>query len=114
MSEAQLRRGDIVVCVLPGDHGKTGPAVVVQADLFNETHPSLAICPITSDITGRSLFRVPLGATETTGLRKASEAMADKIAAIDRSRVRDRIGHLNRTQISDVNAALRLWLELPE
>ncbi len=70
MSEAHLRRGDIVVCGLPGDYGKLRPAVVVQADLFNEKHPSMAVCPITSEITGLSLFRVPLGASETTGLRK--------------------------------------------
>jgi mRNA interferase MazF len=114
MSDASVRRGDIVVCVLPGDYGKPRPAVVVQADVFNETHSSLAVCPITSEITGSALFRVPLGISETTGLRKVSEAMVDKITAVDRSRVRDRIGHLSRAEISHIDAALRVWLALPE
>lgn len=114
MNRARLRRGDIVVCVLPGDYGKPRPAVVVQAEAFNETHSSLVVCPISSEITGLSLFRVSLNASETTGLRKASEAMVDKMTAVDLRRVRDRIGCLNRSEMAVVNIALRIWLELPE
>lgn len=101
-----LRRGDLVVCVLAGSYGKPRPAVVVQSDLFSSIHASVVVCPITSDLTGLSLFRIPLSSSETIGLRSDSEVMVDKLTAIERSKVGKRIGHLNR--------ALRVWLDLPE
>ncbi|MGA7239832.1 MAG: type II toxin-antitoxin system PemK/MazF family toxin [Bryobacteraceae bacterium] len=114
MSEARLRRGDVVLSVLAGDYGKPQPTVVVQSDLFNGSHESIVVCPISSKITGLSLFRVPLDASEMTGLEKDSEVMVDKMGAASISRTRNRIGRLSRPQMSAVDAALRLWLELPE
>ena len=52
-------RGDVVLVVAPGDHGKPRPATVVQSDLFNPTHASVVVCPITSDLADAPLFRVP-------------------------------------------------------
>jgi mRNA interferase MazF len=114
MSEGHLRRGDVVVAILAGDYGKPRPVVVAQADLFNGTHESVVVCPISSKITGLSLFRVPLGASETTGLKMDSEIMVDKIGAAHIGRVRNRIGRLSNAQLSALDAALRVWLELPE
>jgi mRNA interferase MazF len=107
-------RGDVVVCALPGAFGKPRPAVVVQADLFNPTHKSVVVCPVTSDLTGLTLFRIPIAASVATGLRRPSELMIDKISAILRTRITKRIGRLSRAQISHLGRALRLWLELPE
>jgi mRNA interferase MazF len=36
-----VKRGDVVTVAVQGDYGKPRPAVVVQSDLFNETHPSI-------------------------------------------------------------------------
>jgi mRNA interferase MazF len=63
MSEG-YRRGDIVLTVLSGDYGKPRPVVVIQSDLFNETHASLVLCPISSEITGLTVFRAHLPASE--------------------------------------------------
>jgi mRNA interferase MazF len=111
MSEYQ--RGDVVVCALAGDFGKPRPAVVVQSDLFNQTHASVVLCPISSEATGLTLFRVPIPASQASGLREDSEVMVDKIGAVRRERVRQRIGALTRAQMSLMDRALRLWLELP-
>ena len=113
MTEHGIRRGDVVVCVLPGDYGKPRPAIVIQSDLFNETHASVVVCPITSEITGLHLFRIPIPASKESGLHKDSEVMADKLTAIRRTRLRDRIGRLPGAGMSLVDRALRLWLELP-
>ncbi len=110
----EFRRGDVVVCVLAGDYGKPRPAVVVQSDLFNETHASVAVCPISSDVSGLSLFRVAVAASESSGLRKDSEVMVDKITAARRLRVGRQIGRLSGPQMSLVNQALRTWLDLTE
>jgi len=113
MTEAVFRRGDVVVCAFSGDYGKPRPALVVQSDLFNETHASVVLCPISSEITGLSLFRVAIPASDAAGLRKDSEVMVDKLAAVRRTRVARRVGRLSRAQMALVDGALRLWLELP-
>ena len=77
-------------------------------------HDSVVICPISSELTGFSEFRIAFGESASTGLRKPSEVMVDKIAAVKRSRIGKRIGHLSRPQIAQLDRALRLWLELPE
>ena len=111
MSEA-YRRGDIVLTVLSGDYGKPRPALVIQSDLFNETHASFVVCPISSELTGLTAFRVHLPASEATGLRVESEVMVDKMTAARRERVRRRIGRAHRVQLLAVDSALRLWLGL--
>ena len=112
-TEASLSRGDIVVCALPGDYGKPRPALVVQSDMFNQTHASIVICPISSDLTGLSLFRVALETSEGCGVRTDSEVMVDKITVTKRARIKLRIGHISRARMALIDSALRTWLELP-
>ena len=113
MSERACRRGDVVLAVLSGDYGKPRPAVVVQSNLFNATHASVALCPASSEITGLTLFRVPIAGSQATGLAKDSEIMVDKIIAAKRERIRRKIGRLSPAQLQMVDRALRLWLDLP-
>ena len=65
----EIKRGDIVICAAPGGCGKPRPAVVVQSGLFNETHSSVAVCLITSHLEDAPLFRIPVAAGRTTGLK---------------------------------------------
>jgi mRNA interferase MazF len=108
-----LSRGDVVVCAMAGDFGKPRPAVVVQSDLFNETHASVVLCPITSELTGLDLFRLHVPRSTQTGLRVNSEIMVDKLTAVKRTRISGKIGKLSAGQIDTLNDALRLWLDLP-
>jgi hypothetical protein len=39
--------------------------------------------------------------------------MIDEMAAVKRSRIKQRIGRLSRGQISSLDDGLRLWLNLP-
>jgi mRNA interferase MazF len=87
--------------------------VVVQSNLFNGSHGSVVLCPISSDLTGFSIFRVMLLRTETSALRVDSEVMVDKLGAVDRDRIRQRIGRLSPPQMSLVDHALQIWLDLP-
>ena len=108
-----FRRGDLVIAVFGRDYGKPRPAVVIQSDLFNQSHASAVLCPISSDLTGLAIFRVKLLAARVSGLRTDSEVMVDKMATVDRDRIRQRIGRLTESQMEQVNAALRIWLDLP-
>jgi mRNA interferase MazF len=54
----------VVAVASPGDFGKPRPALVVQSDLFNQTHPTLTLLPLTSGIRSAPQFRIsppPIG-----------------------------------------------------
>jgi mRNA interferase MazF len=109
-----VRRGAIVVVAAKGSYtGKPRPALVVQADLWNETHASVTICPITSDAVDAPLFRLALPPGERTGLKIASQLMIDKIVTVPRTAISDEIGRLNDDELLAAEDALRLWLGLP-
>ena len=107
-----FRRGDIVLAVASGDYGKPRPALVVQSDLFNATHASLTVCPVTSSLVAAPLFRIPVRATRASGLEWQSHVMVDKIQTLRRDRIRERIGRIGQVQMQAVESALRLWLRL--
>lgn len=106
----EIKRGDIVLCVISGDDGKPRPALVIQSDLFNEAHPSIALLPITSHLLETPLFRIPIKASKTSGLDQSSQIMVDKITAVRRDRIRDRIGKISATMLAKVEDSLQQFL----
>lgn len=92
--------------------GKPRPALVVQSDLFNPTHASVTVCPITSENVDAPLFRVPLPPGERTGLKVASQLMADKIVSVPRAAISSTIGRASDEELLAVDTALRGWLAL--
>jgi mRNA interferase MazF len=92
--------------------GKPRPALVVQSDLFNPTHQSVTICPITSDCVDAPLFRIPLPPGDRTGLRASSQIMVDKIVSVPRSAIGDEIGRCDDGELEAADDALRRWLGL--
>jgi len=108
-----VKRGAIVVVAAKGAYtGKPRPALVVQSDLFNPTHQSITICPITSDCIDAPLFRIPLPPGEHTGLRSVSQIMVDKLVSVPRSAIAAEIGRCNTAELEAAEDALRLWLGL--
>lgn len=107
-----MNRGDIVVCVAPGAYGKPRPAVVVQSDLFNETHQSVTVCPLTSDLRDAPLFRLDIAPSATNGVKKPSQVMVDKVVTLPVARIRAPIGKVSHSQLTQIGISLRLWLAL--
>ena len=108
-----MKRGDIVVAVSRGAYtGKPRPLVVVQSDDYNDTHASVTLCPVTSDLADASSFRVPLAPGKRTGLTDPSQAMADKIVSVPRGAVDRTIGACSTAEMNAINEALRGWLDL--
>lgn len=108
----EINRGDIVVAVFPKDYGKPRPAVVVQSDLFNAEHPSVTLCPITSELRAMPLFRLSVSPDANNGLTKRSQIMADKIITVSTKRLGKVIGKLDTNDMRILDRALRLWLGL--
>jgi mRNA interferase MazF len=105
-----LKRGDIVTVVLSGDYGKPRPALVVQSDLFNETHASVTVIPITSEIVDAPDFRLTMDPSPGNGLRRVSQLMIDKLVSVRRQRIGTVIGRLDATTLIRVNRAMVVWL----
>ena len=106
-----MKRGDLVTVAVSGDYGKPRPALVAQADAFNQ-HPSVIVLPLTSEIHETPLFRVSVEAGRETGLRKASQIMVDKATAVPRVKLGARIGRVDRATMQAVDEALRGFLGL--
>ena len=111
-SRLEINRGDVVVSSSPGDFGKPRPALVVQSDLFNPTHASVVICPITSHLLDASLFRLPISPSRENGLKAESQIMVDKITAVRREHLAKKVGKINETEAASVDRALAIWLDL--
>jgi len=108
-----VRRGAIVVVAARGAYtGKPRPALVVQSDLFNPTHLSVTICPITSDCVDAPLFRIPLPPGERTGLQTVSQVMVDKIVSVPLPAITTEIGRCDSAELEAVEDAMRRWLGL--
>jgi mRNA interferase MazF len=109
-----MRRGDVVLAAAGGDFGKPRPAVVVQTDAFPETHASIVICQMTSEIVDAPDFRVTIDPSEENGLRLRSQIMADKPLTVRRSRIGALIGHLDDADVSRLNIALAFVMGLAD
>jgi mRNA interferase MazF len=107
-----VKRGDIVLAVARGDYGKPRPTVIVQSDLFNPTHASVLVCLLTSELVDAPLFRLTVQPSALNGLREISQIMVDKLLAVPRGHVRDRIGALDDEMLLGLNRSLALMLGL--
>lgn len=108
-----MKRGAIVVVAARGPYtGKPRPAVVVQSDLFNPTHASVTVCPVTSDIVDAPLFRLTLPPGARTGLREVSQVMIDKVVSVPRGSIAGEIGECDGRELDAVDDGLRRWLGL--
>jgi mRNA interferase MazF len=109
-----MRRGDLVTVAAAGDYGKPRPAVIVQTDAFPETHASVVVCQMTSELSDAPDFRVTIDPSKTNGLRAKSQIMADKPVTIRRARVGHIIGRLSAEDVRRLNIALAFVMGLAD
>ena len=107
-----MKRGDIVLAAPRGDYSKPRPAVIVQSDLFTPTHASVMVCLLTTDLVKAPLFRLTIRPTAGNGLLETSQIMVDKVLAVPRQRLRDRIGEIDDETLLALNRSLALMLGL--
>jgi mRNA interferase MazF len=101
-----MQRGDVVTVAAAGDYGKPRPAVIVQTDAFPESHASVVVCQLTSDLVEAPDFRVTIEPSRENGLRLTSQVMADKPVTIRRERVGRKIGELGNQDMARLGIAL--------
>ncbi len=108
-----MRRGDVVLAVLPGDYGKPRPVLVVQGDVLNEAgHASVMVCPLTGYLSGLRRTRLRVDPAQANGLEKPSEVMVDKVTAVRSDKFRDVIGRLDDDTMRRLDGPLLVALGL--
>ena len=105
-----MRRGDIVTVALQGDFGKPRPALVIQSDVVNETHATVTVLLLSSEIVAAPLFRITVDPTPGNGLEKISQIQVDKIMTLRRERIGAVIGRLDEDALVATNRALAVWI----
>ena len=92
--------------------GKVRPVVVLQTNDLNEGHPSVIICPITSNVLpSAELLRVHLHPGQT-GLEVDSDVLIDQIRAIDCTRLIQKLGSIDNEALGQIKENIRLVLDL--
>jgi mRNA interferase MazF len=108
-----LKRGDLVTIAASGPYtGKPRPALIIQSDAF--VIGSVTLCLVTSDPFETPLFRVRIEATEANQLRQTSWIMVDKITTVRQNQIGRVISRLSPPDMSRVNEALAVFLDLTE
>jgi mRNA interferase MazF len=109
-----MRRGDVVTVAAAGDYGKPRPAVVVQTDAFPETHASVVVCQMTTELSDAPDFRIVVDPSDANGLRARSQVMADKPVTVRRERIGQTIGRLGAEDVRRLNVAFAFVMGLAD
>lgn len=114
-----VKRGDMFYAdlspVVGSEQGGIRPVLIIQNDMGNKYSPTVIAAAITSQ-TGKNKLptHIELG-SQTCGLKSDSVVLAEQIRTIDKSRLKEKIGHIDDNQIIDkVNNALGVSFGLEE
>ena len=116
--DPMICRGDLYsACLDPvvgSEQGGIRPVLIIQNDVGNRYSPTVIVLAITGQVNKARLpTHVPVNA-EGTGLQKDSVILAEQIRTLDKRRLRERIGTLTPEVMSQVTAALRISLGVPQ
>ena len=107
-----MKRGDVVLVVVPSELGRPRPGVIVQADEFSKDLSTVFICPVSSDVQEKLPLRPIIEAETSNGLRLRSQIITDKMIALRQDRVRRIIGHIDSETSEQLDRALLVVLGL--
>lgn len=92
--------------------GKIRPIIVVQTDLLNKEHPSVIVCPITTNVNPDSeILRVHLKKSKF-GLKEDCDIMIDHLRAIDNKRLIKKVGEVDSYTAEKIRENLKIVLDL--
>ena len=106
-----VKRGDMFYAdlspVVGSEQGGIRPVLIIQNDLGNKYSPTVIAAAITSQTNKTRLpTHIELG-ENTSGLKSNSVVLAEQIRTIDKSRLKEKIGHIEDSEIiNQLNNAL--------
>ena len=106
-----IKRGDMFYSdlspVIGSEQGGVRPVVIIQNDIGNKHSPTVIAAAITSQ-TGKNKLptHIEIG-MENSGLKADSVVLAEQIRTIDKSRLKEKIGHIEDDEVMNkINSAL--------
>ncbi len=102
-------RGDIVTVVVQGDFSKPRPALVIQADQFDDTG-TVTLLLVSSTLVDAPLLRIPIQPSPENGLRKPSQIMIDKAMTVNRSKLGQVFGRIDADTMVQIERCLAIFL----
>ena len=106
-----IKRGDMFYAdlspVVGSEQGGIRPVVIIQNDLGNKYSPTVIAAAITSQTNKTKLpTHIEIGGN-TSGLKSNSVVLTEQIRTIDKSRLKEKIGHIDDNAIiNKLNNAL--------
>jgi len=107
-----VKRGDIYFAdlspVVGSEQGGIRPVLIIQNDLGNHFSPTVIIAAITAKMAKPKLpTHIGISAS-CTGLGKDSVILMEQIRTIDKSRLKEKVCHLDDKVMCEVDAALMI------
>ena len=106
-----IKRGDMFYAdlspVIGSEQGGVRPVLIIQNDTGNKYSPTVIAAAITSQ-TGKNKLptHIEIGSQEN-GLKADSVVLAEQIRTIDKSRLKEKIGHIDDSDVmNQVNNAI--------
>lgn len=114
--EMLIRRGDIYYAdlrpVVGSEQGGVRPVLIIQNDVGNRHSPTVICAAITSRMNKAKLpTHIELNATRYH-MVKDSVILLEQLRTIDKTRLKDRICHLDSDIMKKVGRALQISLDL--
>lgn len=106
-----IKRGDMFYAdlspVVGSEQGGIRPVLIIQNDLGNKYSPTVIAAAITSQTNKAKLPTHIEIDSEGCGLKNNSVILAEQIRTIDKSRLKERIGHIEDENVmNQINNAL--------
>jgi mRNA-degrading endonuclease toxin of MazEF toxin-antitoxin module len=116
-----MKRGNVVLALFPhasGTAAKKRPALVVQADYYNQRLHNVLLATITSNLSRRSdaahyLIDVTTAEGRQSGLNQNSLVSCLNLAVLPMSVVGVKIGELTPASMAKIDGSLKAALGLP-
>ena len=114
-----VKRGDMFYAdlspVVGSEQGGIRPVLIIQNDMGNKYSPTVIAAAITSQ-TGKTKLPTHIAIhSENNGLKSDSIVLAEQIRTIDKSRLKEKIGHIDdENVIHKINNALGISFGLEE
>ena len=98
--------------VVGSEQGGVRPVLIIQNDIGNKYSPTVIVAAITSQINKAKLpTHIEISAHEY-GLNKDSDILLEQIRTIDKKRLREKIGCLDKNMMLKVDNSLQISLGL--
>ena len=114
-----IKRGDMFYAdlspVIGSEQGGIRPVIIIQNDIGNRHSPTVIAAAITSQ-TGKNRLptQIEIGLGDGS-LKAESVVLAEQIRTIDKSRLKEKIGHINDEKVMNkINNALGVSFGLDE